>query len=104
MIVSDNEMRRFHRRFMGVNTPTDVLAFEPGDVVVSIDTAKRVAPRYGHLWDEELLLYICHGILHLMGYRDHGKAEKARMDRKQEKILEQVLGKKWRSKKRKLLF
>lgn len=117
-LVNDSEIRGLHRLFLGEDWPTDVLAFGQiegkfipqrgipflGDVVVSVETARRAAPQFGNRWDEELLLYVCHGILHLMGYRDSTSVKKAKMDKKQETILRKVLGKKWRSKRRKLLF
>ena len=118
VLVDDSQIRRYHRRFRGHDWPTDVLAFEPrrgkylpetdtpffGDVIVSVQTAKRVAPRFGNRWDEELLLYLCHGILHLRGYRDSTPRQKVRMEKKQETILRKALGGRWRSKKRKRLF
>lgn len=118
VLVRDSEIRRLHRRFMGVDEPTDVLAFgqlegklfpQPGipflgDVVISIETARRAAPQFGNRWDEEVLLYLCHGILHLMGYRDSTSGRKAEMDRKQQQILKRILDGRWRSKKQKRLF
>ena len=117
VFVNDSEIRRYHRQYLGIDRPTDVLAFGQierpfppsktpflGDIVISVETARREAPRYGHRWDEELLLYVCHGILHLMGYRDGTPPQKARMERKQKEILRKVLGSPWQSKKPKRLF
>jgi len=117
VLVSDAEIRRLNRRYLSKDRTTDVLAFGQGpagrpvskkpflgDVVVSVERARQVAPQYGNRWDEELLLYTCHGVLHLMGYRDSLPRLKTRMDRRQEEILKKVLGQKWQSKKRKPLF
>jgi len=104
ILVGDTEMRKLHRKYLGEDSPTDVLAFEGGDVAVSVDQAQRAGPRFGNAWDEELLLYVCHGVLHLMGWRDSTRLAKAKMDKKQEQILKKVLGPSWRSKKRKPLF
>lgn len=119
-VVDDSQISRLHHRFLGVKGPTDVLAFSQtegrafpgwgwgalflGDIAVSVETAKRAGPKFGNRWDEELLLYITHGVLHLMGYQDSTARRKAKMDNRQEKVLEKVLGKKWRSKRRKPLF
>lgn len=117
-VVDDSQISRLHHRFLGVKGPTDVLAFSQtegkafpgggtlflGDVAVSVETARRAGPEFGNRWDEELLLYITHGVLHLMGYQDSTARRKAKMDNRQEKVLEKVLGKKWRSKRRKPLF
>jgi len=116
-LVDDTEIRSLHRKYLGEDTPTDVMAFEPakkfdapkglpflGDVVVSVEMARRRAPQFGHSWDKELLLYVCHGILHLMGERDSTKKGKIRMEAKQEKVLTQLLGDRWPFRKQKLLF
>lgn len=68
--------------------PTDVLAFaaqeeappapagaepdwlELGDIVISLDTARRQAEAAGHGLGEELLFLASHGLLHLLGW-DH---------------------------------
>jgi len=117
VLVDDAEIRSLNQKYLGKDTPTDVMAFEPakgfvasnslpflGDVVVSVETAKRCSARFGHSWDAELLLYVCHGILHLMGERDSTKKGKARMETKQEKVLSQLLGDRWHSRKPKPLF
>ena len=41
-----------------------------GEIVVSADTAGRSAPEYGWPADDELLLYVIHGVLHLVGFDD----------------------------------
>lgn len=118
VITNDSEIRRLHGRYLGDDRPTDVLAFGQaaekffpqrgvpflGDVVVSAEMARRIGPRFGNRWDEELLLYLCHGVLHLMGYRDSTPQRKAHMEAKQQRILRKLLGRQWRSKKRKPLF
>lgn len=118
VLVGDREMRKFHRRYLGKTNATDVLAFPPrplpagrqrrvpylGDVIISAETARRAAPRFGNRWNEEVLLYLCHGLLHLMGCEDGSRREKAKMDRRQERILKKVLGNLWRSKRQKRLF
>lgn len=118
VLVNDSEIERANRRFLGEDRPTDVLAFGQmesrsfpasgfpflGDVMVSVETARRIAPRFDNAWDEELLLYVCHGILHLMGFRDSTPRRRAQMESKQAEVLRKVLGAKWRSKKRKPLF
>lgn len=118
VLVNEAQIRGLHRRYLGEDRPTDVIAFGQmegrffpsggmpflGDVVVSVETAKRVGPTFGNRWDRELLLYTCHGILHLMGYRDSTPSGKARMDKKQTAVLRKALGPLWRSKRLKPLF
>lgn len=118
VLVNGSQMRRLHRQYLHRDRTTDVLAFPQiegasfpcpgipllGDVVVSVDTAKRMGPRFGNHWQEELLLYICHGILHLMGYRDSTPSKKVQMNAKQNRVLRKVLGQRWLSKRQTLLF
>ena len=91
--VTDAAMRRLNRRFLGHDYPTDVLAFPLGDgglfgeVVVSAPYAAREARRRGIPVEEELLRYVVHGCLHLMGYDDHAPADRRRMWARQEKLL-----------------
>ena len=79
-LVSDREITRLNGRFRGLAKPTDVLAFPSGngterneyrgDVVLSVEMARRNAARHGHGLGEEIKLLTLHGVLHLLGY-DH---------------------------------
>ena len=50
-----------------------------GDVVLSHDTARRVARREGRRVEDELGRYLAHGLLHLLGYDHRRPAEARRM-------------------------
>ena len=109
LLVDDKEMSRLHQKFLGIKGPTDVLAFGQerpflGDVVISVETARKRAPEFGNRWDKELLLYLIHGMLHLLGLRDTPAKEKKKMRAKEQEILNQLLGPSWPFKKQKLLF
>ncbi len=101
--VSDAEIRRLNRRFLGHDRPTDVLAFrlDPprsragrtglfGEVVVSAQTATREARRRRLHAEEELLRYVAHGLLHLLGYDDRRPRDPARMWSRQERELRRL--------------
>ena len=91
--VSAARMRALNRRYHHRDRATDVLAFDlrrpsqrrrrylAGDVVIAPSVAARHAVRYGQTYTEELLTYVAHGLLHLLGFRDHTAAGRARMDR-----------------------
>ena len=53
-----------------------------GEVIVSADRAAAVAPKYGWSAADELLLYVIHGTLHLVGYDDVTPAKRAAMPEK----------------------
>jgi len=77
-VIDDPSMHRLNRQHLQHDYPTDVLSFVfeaedtlEGEVIVSADTAKRVAIEYEWLAESELLLYFIHGTLHLVGHDDH---------------------------------
>ena len=89
-LISDSEIARIHEQFMDDPTATDVITFHHGEILVSVDTARREAPSHDNTFSEEILLYIIHGILHLNGHTDLSEPERSNMVAAQEKILKQV--------------
>jgi probable rRNA maturation factor len=84
-LVDDPTIHQLNREFLGHDYPTDVISFRldsdetvslhpeshlHGELIVSTDTAVREAAAHGWLPDDELLLYVVHGTLHLCGYDD----------------------------------
>lgn len=77
-IVDDATIHRLNREFLQHDCPTDVLSFVldetettlEGEVIASAGTAAESAACYGWTTDDELLLYVIHGTLHLVGYDD----------------------------------
>jgi probable rRNA maturation factor len=94
-VVDDAAIAKLHDQFLNDPDPTDVLSFLlersantlEGDVVVSAETAKTCAPRYGCTPEEELLRYVIHGVLHLVGYDDTAPRKRAAMKRREEEYL-----------------
>jgi probable rRNA maturation factor len=88
VLVSDPQIRKLNKLYRNKDKPTDVLSFPIGekvngwlilgDIVISVDTAKRQAQELGHSLEEELKRLLVHGLVHLLGY-DHelgGEEEK----------------------------
>lgn len=94
-IVDDPAIAKLHAEYLNDPEPTDVLSFVlersagvlEGEVVVSADTAKTCAPGYGCTADEELLRYVVHGTLHLVGYDDLTPKDRAVMRKKENAYL-----------------
>ena len=100
VLVSDRVMHQLNRTWRGKDRATDVLAFAQregagttpdgllGDVVISVDTARRQAAELGHSLAAEAERLLVHGLLHLLGY-DHERsaAEAQRMQRKERALL-----------------
>ena len=98
-LVTDARIRALNRRFRKKDKATDVLSFPAGespaargaprplgDVVLSLDTAERVAKSLRRPVESELCRYLAHGILHLLGH-DHLKPAEARRMRALENRL-----------------
>jgi probable rRNA maturation factor len=93
-LVRDREMRALNRGWRGKDQPTDVLSCPQlergalGDVVISLDTARRQARAGGWPLSVELRRLLAHGIAHCRGH-DHQHAREAR---KMAAAEEQMLG------------
>lgn len=91
VLVSDRRIAAIHRRFMNIAGATDVITFEHGEIVISVETAARQASEFGTSTEAELRLYVVHGILHLIGFDDSEPASAREMAEQQERIVLDVL-------------
>jgi probable rRNA maturation factor len=87
VIISDRRIAELHRRFMKITGPTDVITFQHGELFVSAETAQRQAEQYGTATDDELRLYIVHGLLHLHGYDDTTRSGSREMEAVQRRLV-----------------
>ena len=94
VFVNDDEMRKINREQRGIDKATDVLSFPyeqvsgglMGSVVISTDTASRVASELGHSIECEIALLFLHGVLHILGY-DH-EIDDGQMRQKEKEVIE----------------
>ena len=94
VFVNDDEMRKINRSQRGIDKATDVLSFPyeqvsdglMGSVVISTDTANRVAGELGHSIECEIALLFLHGVLHILGY-DH-EIDNGQMRQKEKEVIE----------------
>lgn len=91
VLVSDARIAALHAEFMNDPSPTDVITFHHGEIVLSAETARREARRRGLPLPQEIARYAVHGLLHLAGWSDTGVAAAAKMRARQEKILRRAL-------------
>jgi probable rRNA maturation factor len=102
LITGNAQIARYHQKYLRTREATDVIAFgmqegrkvaaatgrrQLGDVVLSAETAKRVARELKIPVQQEVERYLVHGILHLTGYRDHNPRAARRMHKRQEEYL-----------------
>ena len=98
-VVDDPTIHELNRRHLAHDYPTDVLSFcleeapgqLEGEVIVSADTAQTNAAEYGWGAENELLLYVIHGVLHLVGHRDKTDDEILAM-REAERVYLKIAG------------
>ena len=120
LLVDNESIRQMNRECRDIDRATDVLSFpnvdfetegvfdidedaeadyfDPdtgalilGDICISLDKVREQAEEFGHSLRREYAFLIAHSMLHLCGYDHMEPEEAARMEAKQEEIL-QTLG------------
>lgn len=97
-VSNDAGIHEINRKHLGHDYPTDVISFAyhaqgttiQGELVVSVDTARRRAAELGWPEAHELLLYVVHGTLHLAGMDDRSANERAQMRDAEREIMVQL--------------
>lgn len=94
MFVNDEKMLEVNNEYLGHDYYTDVITFDycegdilNGDIVISLDTVRTNAEKFGKTYEEELYRVIIHGILHLCGINDKGPGEREIMEENENKAL-----------------
>ena len=106
VMVSRPRMARMNWQFLQHHGATDVLAFdlagpaacrvpgEPlvvGEVYVCAEVAAAAAGKFANTPEDELLLYMVHGVLHLIGEDDHAPTGRRRMRRLEKRVIARAL-------------
>lgn len=110
-LVDDRTIHEINRQYLQHDYPTDVISFLldceipanthsglrktprgrglsiDGEIIISTETAKRTAPNFNWTPQDEAVLYLVHGLLHLVGYDDLSPEELAVMRRRERAIL-----------------
>lgn len=94
--VDEREICELHEQFFGDPTPTDCISFPLkgpqllGDIFVCPQIALTYAQKYGKDPFEELILYVIHGLLHLIGYDDMDVKSRAKMRRAEKRHMNRI--------------
>jgi probable rRNA maturation factor len=100
LLTTDEAIRGLNRAWRKKDSATDVLSFPAGemppeapgrrplgDVIISLDTARRQAREHRRTLGSELDRYLAHGLLHLLGHDHHRRAEARRMAELEDRLL-----------------
>jgi probable rRNA maturation factor len=95
-IVDDSTIHELNRKHLGHDWPTDAISFVfsstdrrvEGEVIVSSETAERLCGRAGWRHADEILLYVIHGLLHLVGLDDADQVQQESMRRYEQACLQ----------------
>ncbi|OCX50442.1 rRNA maturation RNase YbeY [Mucilaginibacter sp. PPCGB 2223] len=98
IFCSDKYLIGINRQYLDHDTYTDIITFDHsekekmigGDIFISIERIRENAAKFSVSEANELHRVIIHGALHLLGYRDKSKADKALMTAKEDFYLAQV--------------
>lgn len=99
-VVNESNMSILHDEYMQDPTPTDVMSFEAepedleagylGDLIVCSCVAQKEAAERAHSPENELIFYILHGLLHLLGYNDDTDQKRQQMLSIQAQAMQQI--------------
>jgi len=95
----DNSLiKKLNTRFLKTDRATDVIAFDLNDkrdrafiladIAISTDSAVNNAKGFRTTPTGELLLYVAHGILHILGFNDRTRAQTLLMRKKEESYVD----------------
>ena len=106
ILLDDPQITEINEQYLNHEGPTDVISFDYvddfdeeidaddeftiGELYISLDTALRQGEEYNKSLNEELLLYIAHGILHICGYDDHCEEDINEMRQAEQRVLSEL--------------
>jgi probable rRNA maturation factor len=118
-LVGESEITLLNETFLHHAGPTDVIAFDyhgntnpggqrsvaaqksraltkpcppgiHGEIFICMDEAIRQARQFGATWQSEIVRYLVHGVLHLLGHDDIRAAARRKMKREENRLLREI--------------
>ena len=86
-------MRNINKQYLNHDYITDVITFDleqTAEIIICPWVAEKNAKAYDLLVQQELVLYLIHGLLHLAGYNDHNLKDIQRIRSKEQQLLSQL--------------
>ncbi len=96
VFCSDEYLLQINQEYLNHDTLTDIVTFDnsedpkkiEGDIFISIERVRENGNKLGTL-ETELERVMVHGLLHLLGYKDKKKEDKALMTQKEDFYIKQ---------------
>ncbi len=100
-LLGAEAMAAINETFLHHEGPTDVITFDygspasklQGEIFVCVDVARLQARKFKTQWQSEIVRYVVHGVLHLLGHDDSSAAVRRRMKREENRLLRKLAGK-----------
>jgi probable rRNA maturation factor len=99
------EMTRLNETFLKHKGSTDVITFDHsvpssqtpdtspqihGEIFICVDEAVLQARKFGTSWQSEVIRYLVHGVLHLLGFEDSSAGARRKMKREENRRLREI--------------
>lgn len=89
-LLGQQAICRVHAEFFDDPSPTDVITFPHGEILLGVETIAENARQFGESVERELERCLLHGFLHLQGYEDGTPVLRKAMFARQEKLLRKL--------------
>jgi len=104
-LVGAREMALVNETFLQHAGPTDVITFDHlssefgirnsefklhGELFICVDVALAQAREFKSTWQSEVVRYLVHGVLHLLGHDDLSPGPRRRMKRVENRLVRQL--------------
>jgi len=99
IFCSDEYLKSINLQYLNHDYYTDIITFDysenidvlEGEMYISIQRVEDNANKHQVSYSEELNRVMIHGVLHLLGYRDHSKKEQAAIRKKENECLNDLI-------------
>jgi probable rRNA maturation factor len=76
-----------HSKIQKIRDTQDACAALHGEIFICVDEAVLQARKFGTSWQSEVVRYLVHGVLHLVGHDDSRAGARRRMKREEGRLL-----------------
>jgi probable rRNA maturation factor len=97
-LVAEMEMTRLNEMFLRHQGSTDVVTFDysdfrrqlHGEIFICVNEAVVQARTFQTSWQSEIVRYLVHGVLHLLGHGDLRGDARRKMKREEDRLLRRL--------------